>query len=1032
MEEWMKRMRTAAMAGLLLAVPVLLPAQYLPCWDYGAGDGQGAFALVEQHDEDKGYVLAGYGNGGYAEDLLIVATDSLGAPTWAWTNPPNPDPGHDEGDCAWSMVRTADGGYAIAGWTNSLGIYAKPPYPTSSDIFIIKLNQDGTQQWANTYTNALQEPFDEWAMSIIETSNRKLVVAGWNEKHGYWQPLVMEVTSDGAFIQAARILLPGARGPRGNSVTEVLGHPDIRYAVAGQFVADSVGDPRDGGFLVYLDAGLSPVPGRPAFIFPGPEDEKARSVAFDGEDVVVAGYTTSYGLGGGPPGANIFVAKFDTVLGSGPLWSFVYGLPDGFDDMLSSHSLVVDPSGGGYGLCWTTNAASPGPDPSSNYVIMKLDNAGNITWARAHPSDASEDQHEEARAIVRTLNGGFAVAGTRSSGGSDSEGMHLLVVDDNGDRPRCVMQVEPLRTDLPVDSVWPDVQPDDFVAEPFVLREVVVEGEEVCVYNLGRDVGPTKVDAPSGTYYLNDIVMPACSVYNFGSETVTYSVRMRIGTFYDQTALVTSHAPGDTAYVTFPNAQFTTAGSFAVSCSTELADDESAANDKLTNLVRVRTDSPPGPGWNEQTEMPVGASGRPVKRGGWLAYCTNNGLVYAAKGYKTNEFYSFDPATGQWTELCSIPEGTEGKLPEKGCKGVSDGSRYIYMTKGNNTLGFWRYDRLADAWEQLPEVPLGQNRKKVKGGTDLVYVPSLTDGDDYVYLMKGYKTEFYRYSVPGRSWHALPDMPSGPRGKWNKGSWLMFNPQPEPPGNPWIAAHMAKYHDGTNHYMYLFDVFTETWRPAVNGMPLEGLHRGRLKRKKSKDGGSAALGVFCPGGWGYALKGGNTQQFFSFFVPGGSDADSVVWTELDTVPFYGSTGKKKGVKHGGDIVYTGMEDGFDVFYVLKGNKTRELWRFAHTGPRMPNRDGLMESPTGASQAELSVATSPSARGVATISYTMPKPGPGTLLVLDAAGRCIAGRELVLTRQGRLVQDVSDLAAGVYLLRLDTGEGSASAKLVVQK
>jgi len=44
------------------------------------------------------------------------------------------------------------------------------------------------------------------------------------------------------------------------------------------------------------------------------------------------------------------------------------------------------------------------------------------------------------------------------------------------------------------------------------------------------------------------------------------------------------------------------------------------------------------------------------------------------------------------------------------------------MTKGNNTQGFWKYYADGDSWEQIADVPLGNSNKKVKGGTDMVYV----------------------------------------------------------------------------------------------------------------------------------------------------------------------------------------------------------------------------------------------------------------------------------------------------------------------
>ncbi len=102
-----------------------------------------------------------------------------------------------------------------------------------------------------------------------------------------------------------------------------------------------------------------------------------------------------------------------------------------------------------------------------------------------------------------------------------------------------------------------------------------------------KDVGVTAIVAPAGTVNPGTSVTPACSVYNYGSEAVTYTVRMQIGTFYNQTASVTDHAPGTAAYVTFPNWTASPLGLWAVKCSTELVGDLRPANDKKTGTVAV-------------------------------------------------------------------------------------------------------------------------------------------------------------------------------------------------------------------------------------------------------------------------------------------------------------------------------------------------------------------------------------------------------------------------------------------------------------
>jgi hypothetical protein len=102
-----------------------------------------------------------------------------------------------------------------------------------------------------------------------------------------------------------------------------------------------------------------------------------------------------------------------------------------------------------------------------------------------------------------------------------------------------------------------------------------------------KDVGCSKIIVPTGTIDSGTVVTPACSVYNFGTTTESYDVRMKIGN-YNRTASVTSHLPDSLKYVTFPLCTlFLQRGNNTVSCSTELATDANKPNDKKTGSFLV-------------------------------------------------------------------------------------------------------------------------------------------------------------------------------------------------------------------------------------------------------------------------------------------------------------------------------------------------------------------------------------------------------------------------------------------------------------
>jgi hypothetical protein len=106
-----------------------------------------------------------------------------------------------------------------------------------------------------------------------------------------------------------------------------------------------------------------------------------------------------------------------------------------------------------------------------------------------------------------------------------------------------------------------------------------------------HDVGVVAISSPPAAVESGTVVTPACTVYNYGSASENYDVRMAIGPDYDTVVGVTGHAPGAKLAVVFPNWTVSyPLGFYAVTCSTKLAGDTFKLNDRRTDSVEV---SPP-------------------------------------------------------------------------------------------------------------------------------------------------------------------------------------------------------------------------------------------------------------------------------------------------------------------------------------------------------------------------------------------------------------------------------------------------------
>ncbi|MEO0078712.1 MAG: T9SS type A sorting domain-containing protein, partial [candidate division WOR-3 bacterium] len=546
------------------------------------------------------------------------------------------------------------------------------------------------------------------------------------------------------------------------------------------------------------------------------------------------------------------------------------------------------------------------------------------------------------------------------------------------------------------------------------------------------DVGLVAIVAPADTVDSGALIQPAVRLGNYGTRVANLPVRFMMGYGADTVAYLESLnvvlAPAAESVVVFSSAlRPARVGRWWVTSWHRLAGDQHPENDSLARPLFVR---PPGgmswpPGWREVRSMPLGG-GRDIKGGGALT--AGPGAIYATKGNKTSEFYSYNYARDSWATLAPVPPGHENKPCDKGCRIASDGGSNIYLVKGNNTLGFFRYSIPDSGWTQLEDVPVGTTGKKVKGGTDLVYVPGPevkgysvekrqddknnqepgADGqsaaDGYLYLLKGYKNEFHRFNITTGHWETMQPAP-GAIQKWDKGSFLVYD------NSHTIYAHKSKYNE-----LWRYDTDSAKWGAQLTGMPF---YNSQGKKKKAKDG---SAGAWFQGSI-YALKGGNTQEFWRYFA--GRDS----WAELETLPMVGSSQRKKKVKDGGDLVF-----GAYAFWALKGNKTRELWRYGIPLGDMTrlsdNRDRVLQA--YGSCPRLRVVTSPLAERPVLV-YTHTEATVLTARVYDAAGRLVAVplTGYRISGPGSVRLSTGRLASGVYLLQVTAGDAVQCSKLVVR-
>ncbi|MGD9131255.1 MAG: hypothetical protein PVH73_06745 [Candidatus Bathyarchaeota archaeon] len=106
---------------------------------------------------DGGYALAGYLSG----DVWLIKIDESGDVTWDQT--------YSKGQ-AYSLVATSDGGYALAGTTSG-----RNGDQTYTESWMIKTDASGNEVWSQTYEGTA----DQYISSLVETSDGTFAMAGY-------------------------------------------------------------------------------------------------------------------------------------------------------------------------------------------------------------------------------------------------------------------------------------------------------------------------------------------------------------------------------------------------------------------------------------------------------------------------------------------------------------------------------------------------------------------------------------------------------------------------------------------------------------------------------------------------------------------------------------------------------------------------------------------------------------------------------------------------------------------------------------
>ncbi len=384
-----------------LMVINILEGQFLFAKAFGGtGNDEAWFVSSTQ---DGGFILAGetesFGAGN--NDLLVIRLASDGSLNWARTY------GGTTYDYALSVTQSADGGFAVAGVTSSFGA-------GNYDCLVLKLASDGYLSWARTYGGTGIDT----ARSIIQTTDGGYAVAGWTWNFGAASAdfLILKLNQDGSLAWAK--IFGGTKSDYAFSITQTA---DGGYAVAGWTYSFGAGQADLLILKLSQDGSLSW-----ARTFGGANNDYSSSIiqTTDGGYAVVG---STYGSGIG--NWDILLLKINSS--GSVVWAKVLGGTNA-DEAYS----ITQTTDGGYAVVGHTMSFGSG---SYDYMVLKLNPDGSIAWARTLGGTGAE----RAYSIALAKDSGFAVAGYTNSFGTGNSDFLVLKLNSTGSYPGCVQECSP-------------------------------------------------------------------------------------------------------------------------------------------------------------------------------------------------------------------------------------------------------------------------------------------------------------------------------------------------------------------------------------------------------------------------------------------------------------------------------------------------------------------------------------------------------------------------------------------------------------
>ena len=327
-------------------------------------------------------------------------------------------------DTAQSVIETADGGFAVLGYSNSTDGDLAGKTMAVNDFWLLKLDSEGDLQWSRTYGGSK----DDKGQSVIQTLDGGYAIVGYamsddgdgSNNEGFHDNWILKLDSSG------NILWERSFGFSGHDHSyDVLQTDDGGFFFAGFLdVTQSNGEGNFGKGAYLTRHGVGEFWGTKLDAdgnlqwrryFGGTNNDRAHGVVqADDGGYVMAGFSESddFDISNTKGSYDFWVVKVDK--NGSMLWESSFG-GTGIEIAYG----ISKTNDGGYavvGNTFSTDTDISKNNGESDLWLIKIDDDGNLLWEKTFGGSGFEAGH----GVYTTEKGGFVIAGNSKSMDGDT------------------------------------------------------------------------------------------------------------------------------------------------------------------------------------------------------------------------------------------------------------------------------------------------------------------------------------------------------------------------------------------------------------------------------------------------------------------------------------------------------------------------------------------------------------------------------------------------------------------------------------